>query len=491
MDRTGRLRDLATILGAAAVSCLPFLGQLRDVGAHEIRHAEIAREIAERGDFLIPRLLGAPYRDKPPLFDGAAAALYVAAGGPSIGLARLPSAVAAALGAWAVYALGASFGGPWVGRWAALAVLGTQGYARLARTARPDMVFTAAVMLCALGIVRAEESPGAARRLGWIATAGAACGVASLVKGPLPWLFAAALFVVGTGGAKRNLFGLREAVVFALAGAAGFGAWAVPACLRDGGEYLRLFLTQPDLARWTLSATLGRAHWPWMYALVGMLPFTVFAAVVVRDLRRFGGSRPLRMGVALLAVLTVIPKKRAHYSLPAYPFLALATSLAVSRCAGPIERSLFRSLVVFALAGAPLYYGIVLPLTDPPLAPTLAAAERTVGTVRPGEPLLAAPHEVAEALAFAARRADLVAEARPEGVARRLEQIAGPRATVVLPRSAVSSFVPAPPWEVRQSAMFSPEGLEDPWVSLRLERRAVDELAGAGPGGNLLPLVQK
>src|SRR6516165_2279344 len=61
------IRDAWLVAVFGAVALLPFLGQTHDVASHEIRHAEIGREMAASGDFLIPTLLGRPYQDKLPL----------------------------------------------------------------------------------------------------------------------------------------------------------------------------------------------------------------------------------------------------------------------------------------------------------------------------------------------------------------------------------------------------------------------------------------
>ena len=68
------LRDVLLIAVVGAATLLPFLGQSHNVSSHEIRHAEIAREMAQSGNFLIPTLLGRPYRDKPPVVSAASRA---------------------------------------------------------------------------------------------------------------------------------------------------------------------------------------------------------------------------------------------------------------------------------------------------------------------------------------------------------------------------------------------------------------------------------
>src|SRR3989304_2198443 len=82
------------------------LGQDREWGSHETRHAEIIREMVENGDYLIPRLMGGVYHDKPPVMHAIAAVLTRMVGKPSMMIARIPSAAAGILGVLAVYGIG-------------------------------------------------------------------------------------------------------------------------------------------------------------------------------------------------------------------------------------------------------------------------------------------------------------------------------------------------------------------------------------------------
>src|SRR3990172_9540927 len=67
--------DLLILVAVSALVIFPALGQNRHWASHEIRHAEIICEMAESGDYLVPKLLGKPYNDKPPVMHAAAAVL--------------------------------------------------------------------------------------------------------------------------------------------------------------------------------------------------------------------------------------------------------------------------------------------------------------------------------------------------------------------------------------------------------------------------------
>jgi len=119
------LRDCALVAALALATLLPFVGQTRDVGTHELRHAEIAREMAESGTLLVPTLLGREYVDKPPVMHAMIAGLYRLAGRPSLALARLPSVGAAVVGALCLYGIGLVLSGREAALLAALALPAT------------------------------------------------------------------------------------------------------------------------------------------------------------------------------------------------------------------------------------------------------------------------------------------------------------------------------------------------------------------------------
>jgi 4-amino-4-deoxy-L-arabinose transferase-like glycosyltransferase len=402
------LRDVLLIAAVGAATLLPFLGQTRDVASHEIRHAEIGREMAESGNYFIPTLLGQPYRDKPPVLSAAIALLFRWHGEPSIGLARLPCAVAAIVGALLLYGLGCTLAEPRSALLAALGVLGVQGYQNMARTARPDMIFTLAILTAALGSIRALE-PGRSRRgATGFALAGAACAVASLLKGPLAWAFCALFPYLAwfrAPGFQRP--GARDWLVFAIGFAATASIWALPVVIADRGVYLASFLTQPDLTTWHLFDTFDRIHWPWMYGVVGLLPLALLLPVVAADARKRGVAAPLAIALAMLVVLSLIPKKRMHYQLPVYPFLALVVAEAVVRFRRRwwIERAAWM-LVALSLAAGLFYWGVVLPRLRPWEDPDFVAARKILAETNASERIIGVG-QIAETIAFVGRRADV------------------------------------------------------------------------------------
>jgi hypothetical protein len=145
--------------------------------------------------------------------------------------------------------------------------------------------------------------------------------------------------------------------------------------------------------------------------------------MVVVDARRRGLSAPLAIALAMLVVLSLIPKKRMHYQLPVYPFLALAVTEALGRSTK--RRSLERLaglLVALSLAAGPLYDGFLLPRIRPGEDPDIVAARKILAQALPGEPVVAVG-QFAETIAFVGRRNDVLEEATGEGIVDALRSV--------------------------------------------------------------------
>src|SRR3990172_9518199 len=153
--------DLLILVAVSALVIFPALGQNRHWASREIRHAEIIREMAESGDYLVPRLLGKTYYDKPPVMHAAAAVLARMVGEPSMALVRMPSAIAGILGILATYGVGLLLLDRYIALVGAFALLGMPGYSLMARQARPDMILCFSIIVSCLFLVLECENAGA------------------------------------------------------------------------------------------------------------------------------------------------------------------------------------------------------------------------------------------------------------------------------------------------------------------------------------------
>ena len=208
---------LAVAVAVAAVCCLARLGTLPLIQPDEGRNAEVAREMAAQGEWLVPSYDGLPYLDKPALYFRLVG-ISMSVLGENETAARLPGALAA-LG---VLALAYGFARRSYGeRAAALTVLvvGTTPLViAFARIVIFDMVLAFFVIAAILAGYLAEENDGA-RRTRWY-LAGAACAAAgTLVKGPVGFILPALVLGVfhllsRTPGAIRRLFAPANLLVF-------------------------------------------------------------------------------------------------------------------------------------------------------------------------------------------------------------------------------------------------------------------------------------
>jgi 4-amino-4-deoxy-L-arabinose transferase-like glycosyltransferase len=118
------------------------LGGIGLVGPDEPRYAQIAREMLASGDFVTPRLLGAPWFEKPVLFYWFTALFYQLFGIHEYA-ARLLSALAGCFGLYCAYRLGSRLLSPRGGLYAGLILACSPLYFSLARAASMDMLLTA------------------------------------------------------------------------------------------------------------------------------------------------------------------------------------------------------------------------------------------------------------------------------------------------------------------------------------------------------------
>ena len=178
----------------AAVLFFARLGDLPLIDPDEGRNAEVAREMAESGAWVVPTFNAIPYLDKPALYFRAVA-LSFSAFGRSETTARLPSALSAAVLVVMMFAFCRRVYGE---RTAALTVLVLAttplviGFARLVIFDMPLALFMSAAILA--GYLAEEDAEPARRR--WLLLGAASSAVATLIKGPVGFLVPGAVLAV-------------------------------------------------------------------------------------------------------------------------------------------------------------------------------------------------------------------------------------------------------------------------------------------------------
>ena len=443
-QRRTRKLDWVLLSVLAALAIFPGLGQNRDYISHEILHAEIVREMAERGDFVETKLLGQRFPDKPPVLHAPAALLMRWVGQPSILLVRLPVALVGMLGILAAYEVGRVLLDRRAALVGAIVLLAIPGYGLLAREALPDMFLCTGMTFSCLWLLLGMRAPRPVDRTLYFIMAGAASGVAILAKGPFGLVFPIFFTVFSAFGhtdLKRPRLGW---IAFAVGMLAAMAIWAVPAYFLDHGAYLREVVFQPDL-HWT---TKDKPKPFLLYFYVGFLwalPLSLFLPLAILDWRRHAYSPFLAVAVAILLTLSFVPKKRDHYVLPVFPFLALGVGATIVRhsATNRLVRWTAWTLAPVSLAALPLYFVAIQPHMLPKEDPETNFAKEVLSVVGTNGPLYCVSAHP-EVLAWVARRYDGFIDV-PEKDARVAEQLrhASPGAYLLTRRRSLNALLRA------------------------------------------------
>ncbi|MGD9724595.1 MAG: ArnT family glycosyltransferase [Pirellulales bacterium] len=376
----------------AAVAAAAFLVNLG--GAHlwdvdEAIFSQTAKEMLERGDYVVPYFNGAVFPDKPALMYWMMIAGYQLFGTTEFA-ARFFSAVFGVGSVLVTYHIGRLVFSPRAGFWAALSLATCVQFNVIARAATPDAYLTffsaLALLLFVMGTASARiasgtpnerNAPWAGQKvfepswLNWLLIyAAMGCGV--LTKGPVGVVLPTAsigLFLLvmrraplmqpaapGWRGAlvhqlrwlaglfspglfARTVWSMRPltavAVVLAVA-----GPWYALVGYRTGGEWLAGFFGVHNFGRFLNAMENHRG--PIIYYVVaiavGFFPWSVlFAPTAIHVRRQLAEPNPWRAGYALagswLAVwvgfFSLAGTKLPSYVAPGYPALALFTGALV------------------------------------------------------------------------------------------------------------------------------------------------------------------
>jgi 4-amino-4-deoxy-L-arabinose transferase-like glycosyltransferase len=334
------------ILATLYVCYFSHLGAIGFVGPDEPRYAWIARDMAETGDWVTPRLYGKPWFEKPPLFYWGAA-LSFKLFGVSEAAARLPSAISALLATLALAWLALRLYGEETGRWLLLLLPTTVGMIGFSHAAATDMPFSAMLtiaMVCAavlLGLTRNENS-AVIPQTSWLALIlfGFFLGLAVLAKGP------AAIILSGGAVFFWALFTKRWRAAFRLfhpAALASFCLTALPwyiLCARRNPDFFRIFIIAHNFKRF-LTPEFQHIQPFWYYApviLLALVPWVAILLKIADDGKRLWQENRWKSSPSLFfvcwAVFTVVffslsKSKLPGYVLPAIPPLALLVARGV------------------------------------------------------------------------------------------------------------------------------------------------------------------
>ena len=319
----------------------------------EARFALLAREAVEHHEWLLPRVRGVIYLNKPPLYFWTVAVLAKPFGVVNDATAPLASLLAALAALLAVIALGGRLWPGSVGLAAALVLATAPFFYFMSHQVFSDMMMTAWLAWALYFLLTARPAPSPLPRLVgfYLCVAGALA-----TKGPaaLMALVAALAVVLVEDGWRRGLRWLRLPMGIGILALASL-PWLLPYLLQTERSYVGGVVVG-HYGDWYFrektSSRLGRL----LGNMVRFLPWTLFLPAGLwwwwrdRDPRR----RPLLVWTVVIAALVSLSgEQRPRYFLPVLPSLALLVAELLAHA--PLEPSRRgRRVLLASLAGGAL-----------------------------------------------------------------------------------------------------------------------------------------
>ncbi len=411
------IRNSAFLFFGSVVFHLAGTWSLPLIDRDEPRFAEASREMIQRADYVVPYFNNQLRLDKPPLTYWAQVASYRIFGESDFS-ARFPSAIAAALIALVIFAWGRRISATEAGCWAAIIfTLSLQtflhakaavadvwlvlfmtlahwsGYELLQRpTLNSDKSRAGAQRSTPINREQAPNQGAAVSSPPWATWRSPfiifylSLAFGFLAKGPIAWiplLTVGATIVVRRDWQSTRHFKFLRGILLVFAVVA---LWGIPALVQTHGQFLAVGIGRHVIGRSLATMEGHGANSFGMYLLllpfyfvtifVSFFPWSIKLPWLVRKLwrKQAGIADPgysenkidnyLLTGVVIIFVIfTLVATKLPHYTLPAFPLLALLLARHwQGAAAARNHRSLFRNV---AIATACLWIAIALII--PPL----------------------------------------------------------------------------------------------------------------------------
>lgn len=380
----------AFLLAAAGSWWLPILD--RD----EPRFAEASREMRERDEWVIPYFNNNYRFDKPPLVYWCQRAVAGLIGESDVSV-RVPSMLAAALTAVIIFGFGRRWKGETTGFWAAVVFtlsLQTLIHSKLALADMLMICFSTLAMWAGWELLQSNNKPTFHGRWWWIFYGSLA--LAFLAKGPVGWIAIGMVLWSSKSMGKRwandrMCWGYGLLLMFFI-----IGLWGIPALIKTQGEFFKIGIGRHVVAR-SLQTMEGHGGAGWFTYLASLpfyfltfffsfFPWCLWVPKLLMAWRKrsdpLWSEEYLGRGIMLIFVIfTLVKTKLPHYTLPAFPCLALLFVSEWQQCKWSLQALRFGS--VFMVGFALVISLVVAPLVRP-YFPTIRLIE------------LAAPYLTAE-----------------------------------------------------------------------------------------------
>ena len=389
LSPASRLAWAALILVTLYLCYFHNLGAIGLVGPDEPRYAWIARDMAETGDWVTPRLYGQPWFEKPVLYYWGAAASFKLFG-VSEATARLPSAISALLATLALAWLALRLSGAETARWLLVLLPTTVGMIGFSHAAATDMPFAgmltiamvfAAILLKLVPTSPAPDSPAPLFTL--TSSTSITCvlfgfflGLATLAKGPAAIILSGGAVFLWAAIAKRWRDAFRCLHPLAIAS---FCLTALPwyiLCARRNPDFFRVFIIEHNFKRF-LTPEFQHVQPFWYYAPILLIAFLPWTPAVLwsafhgfsraASTRRVSPATLLLLSWSCFCILffSISKSKLPGYILPAIPAIGLLLARSVAQLAEGQEKALRWLLVSFSGICA-IAAPVLLALARPP-----------------------------------------------------------------------------------------------------------------------------
>lgn len=365
------------------VSAFLFVFKLGDesLSNMEARDAQIAREMYESGNWVIPTWNDEPLPWKPPAYDWCAIMSYHVFGGVSEFSARFPSAVMGIIGVIAVFVFGTLVFSRWTGFFGGLILAVNPEYFEHARKAQTDIYLcvytTLALMFFFIGYFRHQQSISEESdiKISGAKTWGfkvfyLVCyffmGWATIAKGPagvvVPALVIFIYLVV-----QGNLRYLRQMAIpyGILVFLATTAIWYGPAWYIGGNDFMIELVWRQSFLRYMDAFDHVRPFWKYVqYLATNFLPWALFLPAAIGFVFTGGHTREKRRKYVFLFIwfaivflfYSVSQSKRSVYILALYPAVSLMVGrlfdVAIKR---PEMRKLQKNMAITSIVFAAVY----------------------------------------------------------------------------------------------------------------------------------------
>lgn len=379
MQQRPYLRDFLILLAIYTVWFLLLLGTRPLNIPDEGRYPSIGWELMASHHWLIPKLNGVPFLDKPILYYWLEA-LSMKAFGVNAWAIRLPQALFGIAGCLLVYIAGVKLFDRRTGILASIILATSPLYFFAAHYADMDLEVAILISASLLSFIIAQQQE---RRRGWMVASFVFAGLACLTKGLMGIVFP--IYVIGVWVIVNNRWGTLKRMHL-LPGIAAFLIITLPwyiAIARAKPWFLHYFFVYQQFDRYLAHSGFNNVMPFWFYLpllLVGLMPWTILSLPGLGKLRTLCQTRQqhevlwfLVLWVVLITLFFSIPKaKIVGYILPVVPAIALLTGHWLSQSSRWFARKTHLALIGFSIVISLMAIALLIaPWVSPQTKPAL------------------------------------------------------------------------------------------------------------------------